>query len=298
MNTAKIIVSSLLALIAFAANSVITRLALETTQIDEASFVTLRLVSGAVCLWCYLLIKKVSHIHQSGKWLSAFALFIYAISFTYGYRFIGAGTGALILFGSVQITMTISGYIEGERLTLLQWCGFAMAIIGLTILMLPGISAPSLVGTLLIGIAGIAWAIYTLQGRTSKHPKTSTAGNFIKAVPMVLLFWCVVNYVSIHTITVDILGFTYALISGVVTSAMGYIIWYAVLPNLKASQAAVIQLSVPILVTFAGVIFLDEMITLRISIASVTILLGTLLVLVFTQHHNAANSLRIINKKN
>jgi drug/metabolite transporter (DMT)-like permease len=297
MNIPKVILASLLALVAFAANSIITRLALETTQIDEASFVTLRLVSGAICLWCYVLIKKVDGIHKSGKWLSALALFIYAISFTYGYGFISAGSGALILFGSVQITMTISGYIEGERLTLLQWCGFAMAIIGLTILMLPGISAPSLVGTLLMSIAGVAWAIYTLQGRTSKQPKISTAGNFIKAVPMVLLFWCVVNYASIHTITVDILGFTYALISGVVTSAMGYIVWYAVLPYLKASQAAVIQLSVPVLVTFSGVIFLNEMITLRISIASVAILLGTLLVLVFARHHNAANSLRIMNQK-
>lgn len=234
-----------------------------------------------------MLIKKVDGIHKSGTWLSALALFIYAISFTYGYSFISAGTGALILFGSVQITMTISGYTEGERLTPLQCCGFTMAISGLIILMLPGISAPSLEGASLMSFSGIAWAIYSLQGRHSKEPQISTAGNFFKAVPMVLLFWCVVNYASIHTITVDMLGLTYALISGILTSAMGYIVWYAVLPNLKANQAAVIQLSVPVLVTFAGVIFLNEIITLRIFIASSVILLGTFLVLIFTraQHH-------------
>lgn len=287
MNTPQVIIASLLALIAFAANSIITRLALETTQIDEASFVTFRLVSGAVCLWCYLLSRKIIGIHSSGNWLSALALFIYAISFTYGYGFISAGTGALILFGSVQITMTISGYIEGERLTMWQWCGFGMAIIGLIILLLPGISAPSLVGSLLMSIAGIAWAIYTLQGRMSQHPKTNTAGNFIRAVPMVLLFWFVIHHGAIDKIAIDNMGLIYALISGIITSAAGYIIWYAVLPSLKASEAAIIQLCVPVLVTFSGVIFLNEIITLRVAIASLTIILGTLLVLTFTRTNKA-----------
>ncbi|MCP4985294.1 MAG: DMT family transporter [Colwellia sp.] len=284
MSQLRIIIITLLSLIAFAANSLITRLALEATQIDEASFIAIRLVSGALFLWLFLLSKNNSQAYKAGSWFSAFSLFIYAACFTYGYGLIAAGSGALILFGSVQITMTIIGYKEGERLNSIQCFGFFLAILGLIILMLPGITAPSFSGAVLMSAAGIAWGFYTLQGRGETNPASATAGNFIKAAPMSITLWLLINIGDYSTYNVVQVGFIdsgvcYALLSGIVTSGIGYIIWYSVLPELKASQAAIIQLSVPILVTLAGTFLLNEVITLRIFIASFTLLLGTFLVL-------------------
>ncbi len=281
MTQLRIILITLLSLSAFAANSLITRFALEETAIDEASFIMLRVVSGALFLWLFLAIKKDKKIVQGGTWFAAFALFIYAVSFTYGYGLIAAGTGALLLFGSVQITMTVAGYREGERLNVIQLVGFVLALAGLVILMLPGISAPSFMGAFLMCISGIAWSIYTLQGRGASSPAASTAGNFIKAAPMAILLWLIVYLSTNNTIDLANIGVIYALLSGIVTSGIGYIIWYSVLPELKATQAAIVQLSVPLLVTLAGALLLNEAITLRIIIASMTILIGTILVLTF-----------------
>lgn len=296
MTRLRIIIITFLSLVAFAANSIITRFALDKTDIDAASFTLLRVVSGALFLWLFLVIKKDNTALKSGSWFAALALFIYAASFTYGYGLIAAGTGALLLFGSVQITMTIVGYRQGERLNAIQIFGFILAIIGLVILMLPGISAPSFMGALLMCISGIAWGIYTLEGRGASDPAAATTGNFIKAAPMAIILWLGVylssylsNDFSAHdvingtnsTINLAIDGVIYALISGIVTSGIGYIIWYSVLPELKATQAAIIQLSVPLLVTLAGALLLNEVITGRIIIASLTILLGTVLVLTF-----------------
>lgn len=281
MTRLRIILITLLSLSAFAANSLITRFALEETAIDEASFIMLRVVSGALFLWLFLAIKKDKKIVQGGTWFAAFALFIYAVSFTYGYGLIAAGTGALLLFGSVQITMTVAGYREGERLNVIQLVGFVLALAGLVILMLPGISAPSFMGAFLMCISGIAWSIYTLQGRGASSPAASTAGNFIKAAPMAILLWLIVYLSTNNTIDLANIGVIYALLSGIVTSGIGYIIWYSVLPELKATQAAIVQLSVPLLVTLAGALLLNEAITLRIIIASMTILIGTILVLTF-----------------
>ncbi|KGJ94526.1 DMT family transporter [Colwellia psychrerythraea] len=285
MTRLRIIIITFLSLSAFAANSLITRYALEQTTIDEASFIMLRVVSGALFLGIYLTIKKDKKISQGGTWFAAFALFIYAVSFTYGYGLIAAGTGALLLFGSVQITMTIAGYREGERLNVIQLVGFILAIAGLVILMLPGISAPSLIGASLMCISGIAWSIYTLQGRGARNPAASTAGNFIKAAPMATLLWLMVYLSTNNTISLANTGVIYALLSGIVTSGIGYIIWYSVLPELKATQAAIVQLSVPLLVTLAGALLLSEAITLRIVIASIAILIGTMLVLSFKRKH-------------
>lgn len=285
MTRLRIIIITFLSLSAFAANSLITRYALEQTAIDEASFIMLRVVSGALFLGLYLTIKKDKKVSQGGTWFAAFALFIYAVSFTYGYGLIAAGTGALLLFGSVQITMTIAGYREGERLNVIQLVGFILAIAGLVILMLPGISAPSLIGASLMCISGIAWSIYTLQGRGAKNPAASTAGNFIKAAPMATLLWLMVYLSTNNTISLANTGVIYALLSGIVTSGIGYIIWYSVLPELKATQAAIVQLSVPLLVTLAGALLLSEAITLRIVIASIAILIGTILVLSFKRKH-------------
>jgi len=285
MTRLRIILITFLSLSAFAANSLITRYALEQTAIDEASFIMLRVVSGALFLWLFLAIKKDKKIVQGGTWSAAFALFIYAVSFTYGYGLIAAGTGALLLFGSVQITMTVAGYREGERLKVIQLVGFILALAGLVILMLPGISAPSFIGAFLMCISGIAWSIYTLQGRGASNPAASTAGNFIKAAPMATLLWLIVYLSTKNTIDLANTGVIYALISGIVTSGIGYIIWYSVLPELKATQAAIVQLSVPLLVTLAGALLLNEVITLRIILASLAILTGTILVLSFKPRH-------------
>lgn len=281
MTRLHIILITLLSLFAFAANSLITRFALEESLIDETSFTLLRIVSGALFLWLFLILKKDKTALKSGSWLAAFALFIYAASFTYGYGLIAAGTGALLLFGAVQITMTIAGYMEGERLNAIQLFGFFLALSGLVILMLPGISAPSLLGALLMCISGIAWGIYTLKGRNFNNPTTATTGNFLKATPMALMLWLVVYLFSNNNIHLETAGINYALLSGIVTSGIGYIIWYSVLPHLKANQAAIIQLSVPVLVTFMGAALLNEALTLRIIFASITILSGTVLVLTF-----------------
>ena len=278
MTRLRIILITLLSLLAFAANSLITRFALQETSIDETSFIMLRVVSGALFLWLYLRFKKNN---KAGTWLAAFSLFIYAVSFTYGYGLIAAGTGALLLFGSVQVTMTIAGYREGERLNVIQIAGFILAIIGLVILMLPGIRSPSIIGALLMCISGVAWGIYTLQGRGATNPAATTAGNFIKATPMAILLWLIVYLSTNDTINLVSDGIIYALLSGIITSGIGYIIWYSVLPELKAIQAAIVQLSVPLLVTLAGALLLNETITIRVVLASTAILLGTVLVLIF-----------------
>jgi len=285
MTRLRIILITLLSLLAFAANSLITRFALEETSIDEASFIMLRVVSGALFLWLFLRVKKHNNAYQAGSWLAAFSLFIYAVSFTYGYGLIAAGTGALLLFGAVQITMTIAGYHAGERLNTIQLIGFLLALCGLAILMLPGLAAPSFLGALLMCISGVAWSIYTLQGRGSSNPAITTAGNFIKAAPMAIILWLAVDFSTVNTINLAGSGVIYALLSGIVTSGIGYIIWYSVLPELKATQAAIVQLSVPLIVTLAGVLLLNEAITLRIIFASAAILAGTILVLTFKTRH-------------
>lgn len=297
MGQVKIIIVTVLSLLAFAANSIITRLALQETAIDAASFTLLRIGSGAAFLFLFLSLKLISFkplknkiftakkthdIIKQGSWFAALALFVYAVSFTYGYDLIAAGTGALLLFGTVQITLSVIGYWEGERLNTIQWVGFILAIVGLVILMLPGLETPSPIGALLMCISGAAWSLYTHCGRKAQNSAQETTGNFIKALPMALLLWLVSHgYENFTHLQLDTLGITYALLSGIVTSGMGYIIWYSVLPQLKATQAAVVQLSVPIIVTVAGAVLLNEVITLRIIIASITIISGTLLVLKF-----------------
>jgi len=282
MGQARIIIITALSLLAFAANSIITRLALEETVIDEASFTLLRIGSGALFLFLFLTLKKVPAVTKQGSWFAAFSLFSYALSFTYGYGLIAAGTGALLLFGTVQVTLSIIGYREGERLNIIQMSGFFLAIIGLVILMLPGVTMPSPLGALLMCISGIAWSLYSHIGRGAKNPAQETAGNFIKALPMALIAWLLFHTNdNFNTLHLDTLGVSYALISGIVTSGIGYIIWYSVLPELKATQAAIVQLSVPVIVTIAGALLLNEQITLRIITATIAILSGTLLVLKF-----------------
>lgn len=268
------IIPTTLALLAFAGNSILCRLALKHTAIDPASFTTIRLISGAAMLW--LLIRARSRVRlEDGNWLSATALFAYAAAFSFAYVSLTAATGALILFGAVQITMIGHGIRTGERPRLGQASGIALAFAGLTGLLLPGLSAPPLHGALLMIGAGLAWGIYSLRGRGVSDPIGVNTGNFLRTVPMALAL----SACTLPGHTLDQSGVGYAIASGALCSGVGYAIWYTALPMLKASTAATVQLSVPVIAAFAGIIFLNEPISWRLALASAAVLGGIALVL-------------------
>lgn len=276
----RLIIFTLLALLAFAGNSLLCRIALHETNIDPVSFTTIRLVSGAVCLLFIVMAVKQERVSFTQKsWRSALWLFVYAICFSLSYIGLSAGTGALILFATVQLTMLSISWWKGDRFALPQWGGFALAWLGLLYLFLPGVTAPPMTSALLMIGSGIAWALYTLRGQQGGDPTHATALNFMFSIPFALLF----SVVGIRYATLDTSGVVYAMLSGAITSGMGYAIWYAVLPSIKASTAASLQLSVPIIAALAGVVLLDEVLTQRLSIASVCILGGVGLVLYFRQ---------------
>lgn len=262
-------------MIAFAANSVLTRLALAPGLVDPASFATLRIVSGAVFL--ALLIGLSSGGAKRFVWRPkmALALFVYVIGFTFAYLTLDAGVGALVLFGAVQITMLLYGFLVGERLSLIAWAGLSAAALGVIILIAPGDGAINLVGFLSMAIAGIAWGVYSLQGRGVSDPLGATAGNFILCAPLVML----VSVFFIADMDVTIEGAVYAVLSGAIASGAGYALWYAALRSLEASIAATVQLTVPVIAAVGGVIFLSEDVTIRLAIASVLTLGGVAVVL-------------------
>ena len=262
---------TILAMLAFAGNSLLCRLALTRTGIDAASFTTLRVVAGALML--YLLVRLRSGTRATGSWASALALFAYAAGFSFAYLSLPAATGALLLFGAVQATMIGYGLGRGERLASSQACGLAIAAAGLVGLLLPGLSTPSLPGSLLMLGAGIAWGIYSLRGRAAGDPLSATAGNFLRATP----FAAVLSLVLIGDASLDAAGFGYAAASGALASAGGYIVWYHALAGLRSTSAAAVQLSVPALAAVGGVILLGEPLTLRLLLASVAILGGVAL---------------------
>jgi drug/metabolite transporter (DMT)-like permease len=249
----------------------LNRLALGQKTIDAASYTTIRLVSGAVMLFVIAnLQKQKGQTTFSGSWLSAAFLFLYAVTFSFAYLSLTAGTGALILFGSVQITMIVIALRSGERPQLLEWLGLLLALVGLVYLVLPGLSAPAPLGSLLMTIAGIAWGFYTVRGRGSQNPLASTAGNFIFAVPMILL----IRLLTLGNVHITTSGTLLATLSGALASGVGYVIWYAALRGLTTTRAAIIQLSVPILAAWSGVIFLSERISIRLAAAGILILGG------------------------
>jgi drug/metabolite transporter (DMT)-like permease len=262
---------TILAMLAFAGNSLLCRLALTRTGIDAASFTTLRIVAGALML--YLLVRLRSGTRATGSWASALALFAYAAGFSFAYLSLPAATGALLLFGAVQATMIGYGLGRGERLASSQACGLAIAAAGLVGLLLPGLSTPSLPGSLLMLGAGIAWGIYSLRGRAAGDPLSATAGNFLRATP----FAAVLSLVLIGDASLDAAGLGYAAASGALASAGGYIVWYHALAGLRSTSAAAVQLSVPALAAVGGVILLGEPLTLRLLLASVAILGGVAL---------------------
>jgi drug/metabolite transporter (DMT)-like permease len=261
-------------MVAFAGNSLLCRLALKDTGIDAASFTTIRLVSGALILWVVVRVKQGPR-DTGGDWWSAAALLVYAAGFSFAYLSLPAATGALLLFGAVQATMIGYGLWSGERLLRPQLLGLIMALWGLVGLLLPGLSAPPLVGSALMLSAGVAWGVYSLRGKGGGDPTNVTAGNFLRAAPVAILLSVLLH----NDASLDMAGFGYAVLSGALASGLGYAIWYQVLPALKATKAATVQLSVPVIAALGGVVFLGEPISLRLALASVAILGGIALVI-------------------
>lgn len=265
---------AMLAMIAFAANSLLCRMALRSTGIDAGSFTSIRIISGALVLW--LIVRARSNAQDlTGSWLSALALFVYAAGFSYAYVKLPTAVGALILFGAVQATMIGYGLWSGERMSGVQVFGLCSAFAGLVALLLPGLSAPPLVSSALMLSAGVAWGIYSLRGKGIENPIGATAGNFLRAVPFTVVLW--VSMAADVTLTGS--GVCSAVVSGGLASGVGYAIWYAALPAIKATNAATIQLSVPVIAAVGGVIFLGEAITLRVLLSSAGILGGITLVI-------------------
>jgi drug/metabolite transporter (DMT)-like permease len=283
MSYARVILLTTLAMLAFAGNSLLCRIALKHTGMDAASFTTIRLISGAVMLWLVVRIRRDTP-EGAGNWLSASALFVYAIGFSLAYMSLSAATGALMLFGAVQLTMIGYGVWSGERLQRLQLVGLMLAFGGLVGLLLPGLSAPPLYGSILMLGAGAAWGVYSLRGRGVGDPTKVTAGNFLRAA-MIAVTMSVLMFKSA---SLNNMGIWYAILSGALTSGIGYAIWYTALRGLKATNAAIVQLSVPVIAAFGGIIFLGESISLRLGIASVSILGGIALVILEKQHANGA----------
>ena len=286
MSYARIIALTSLAMIAFAGNSLLCRVALKHTGIDAASFTAIRLISGAVMLWLVVRMRGGTYA-GGGNWLSAFALFVYAAGFSFAYVSLPAATGALLLFGAVQATMIGHGVWKGERLLRLQLAGLVLALGGLVGLLLPGLSAPPLYGSALMLGAGIAWGVYSLRGKGAGDPTRVTAGNFLRAVPIT----AALSILMVNGASLDNAGFWYAVSSGALASGIGYAIWYTALPAMKATNAATVQLSVPVIAALGGIVFLGEPLTLRLVLASVAILGGIALVILEKQHANGAQQI-------
>jgi len=282
-------------MVAFASNSLLCRAALKQTRIDAASFTLVRIFSGAAALWIIVGARKrfTGHRHDStkaqktlptawikaGNWTSSFALFVYAAFFSLAYNTLSAGTGALLLFGAVQAAMILWGLRKGEQLDAVQIAGLVVAMTGLIVLLLPGLSAPPLIGSVVMLAAGVAWGVYSLRGAIASDAIAATAGNFLRAIPFAIL----TSLIAIRWTNLDSLGLIYAVTSGTVTSGLGYVIWYAALPGLRATSAATVQLSVPVLAATGGILFLHESITVRYVLASLAVLGGIFLVVIEKQ---------------
>jgi drug/metabolite transporter (DMT)-like permease len=267
---------TVVAMIAFAANSLLCRLALGADTIDAASFATIRVISGAAMLSGIMLIQGNTRILAHADWRAAAMLFTYVVFFTLAYLSLSAGTGALILFGAVQLTMFIAALRAGETFSAMSWVGLALAVAGLVYLVSPGVTAPDLLSAIEMAIAGVAWGFYSLLGRGARDPLAATTGAFVLCVPAML----VVELVSINVgIQGNSTGVWLAIASGAITSGLGYVIWYAALPGLGAMSAATVQLSVPAIAAIGGVLLLSEDLTLRLIVAALATLGGVTIVL-------------------
>lgn len=273
MSRARVAVLTLIALVAFAANSILCRLAFERSDIGPASFTSIRLLSGGLALWLIVSLRRTAN-GIGGSWPSATALFVYAAAFSFAYVSLHTGVGALLLFGAVQATMILAGLRAGERLNGSQGAGLTLALGGLGYLMLPGLSAPPLAGALMMLAAGIAWGVYSLRGRGAADPLGATAGNFMRAA----LLGIGLAVAALPWLQVDAEGAGYAVLSGALTSGVGYAVWYAALRGLAATHAATVQLGVPVIAAAGGTLLLGEPVTPRLILASVAILGGIALV--------------------
>ena len=297
-------------MIAFASNSLLCRAALKQNDIDVASFTFARIFSGAVALSLIMCVRGKASADRTpaaltgrffswslltqclelrnGSWSSAVGLFVYAAAFSFAYVTLSAGTGALLLFGAVQATMILWGLHKGERLGAIQIVGFIVAVTGLVALVFPGVSAPPIAGSILMLGAGVAWGIYSLRGKGERNPAGATTGNFLRAVP----FAAALIIFSASSIHLHLEGILYAVLSGAITSGVGYIIWYSALPQLKATTAAIVQLSVPVLAATGGILLLGEPITPRYMFASIAVL-GGIAIVISTPYFRDRNASRV-----
>jgi drug/metabolite transporter (DMT)-like permease len=278
------IVYTSITMLAFAGNSILCRMALRDGAIDPASFTSIRLLSGAVALLLIVrLTSRDASVRQHGGWTSAFVLFLYAVCFSYAYISLSAGAGALILFGFVQGTMIAMALWSGDRPSIAEWLGWLLAFGGLVWLLIPGIEAPSTVGATLMALAGIAWGVYSIRGREETNPLVSTCSNFVYSIAFVVIL----TAITFSGASMSQRGIVLAVISGAITSGVGYVIWYAALNYLRAMQAALVQLSVPAIAAAGGVILLAEPISLRLMTSGALILGGISLALVQKSHRVA-----------
>ncbi|AYQ40479.1 membrane protein [Burkholderia aenigmatica] len=270
----RVVALTSIAMLAFASNSLLCRLALQAGRIDAASFGSLRLVSGALML---AIVARIGARRPAppADWPAAAMLFVYVTCFSFAYLTVSAATGALILFGAVQLTMFAAGWHAGERFAATGWAGFGAALGGLVYLVSPGLAAPTPQGAALMTAAGIAWGIYSIRGRRPVDPVAATAGNFLRAAPLALAL-SVALAARFH---VTPAGAALAALSGALTSGLGYVVWYAALRHLTAMRAAAVQLSVPPIAACGAVLFLSEQPTWRLALASAAILGGVAAVL-------------------
>jgi len=262
------------AMIAFAGNSLLARLALADGAIDAAGFTGLRLLSGALVL-AFILLKARGHLPVrwrtlEGSWASALALFVYALAFSLAYLKLGAAVGALILFAAVQASMIGWGLVRGERPGIREALGLVVAAGAFVWWLVPGLTRPDPLGTALMIVSGIAWGVYSLRGRGAADATRATAGNFIRTVPLALPLVAL----SLFQASIGGAGLLIAIVSGAVTSGLGYVLWYRALKGLTALSAAIVQLSVPIIAALGGVLFLSEDLGLRFVIAAGLVLGG------------------------
>ena len=270
----KTLLCTVFALIAFAANSVLCRLALGKDAIDASGFTIIRLLAGIGVLMLILKVRPASKAPARGSWISALLLFGYAITFSFAYISLDTGTGALVLFGAVQLTIILTSIFSGQKLHWPEWTGVILAFSGFTYLVAPNITTPSFSGFLLMTLAGIAWGGYTLRGKASIAPLQDTAFNFLRTAPFV----GILALITFFNLQASWEGVMLAVLSGALASGLGYTVWYIALGGLSTTEAAVVQLSVPVIAAIGGVLFVSEAITLRLIIASIFILGGILIV--------------------
>lgn len=272
----KTISLTFIAIVAFAANSVLCKLALGHELIDPMSFTSIRLISGAITLFALIKFKhQTVHLKSSKNWISSCMLFIYAIAFSYAYITLDTGTGALILFGAVQITIILYNLYTKHQFSFIEWLGIITSIGGFVYLTLPSANSPSLYGFLLMTLSGIAWTVYTIRGKNTTNALVETTTNFVLTIPLILVFIFLNN--NFKTTNE---GIVLAIIAGSVTSALGYTIWYMALNNLTSIQSGIVQLLVPVIAAIAGMVLLGEILTIQWAIASLLILGGILLVII------------------